>query len=171
MQPDIRTSQRCFHQDQLRPASCRVWIWNPPDHEGPAMMFTQFMDRADVGMVERRYSDRLAHETVEKRSILNQFRRYEFERDMSLQLQLSGLVNYSHAAFADLANDFVSWHRMRVRKAAICIQLGLPMGGSQTTFQSASKPLSIHRKSLLKLVYRDIGFVTTPHVIFCFHQV
>src|SRR5262245_23335149 len=35
MQPDIRTSQRCFHQDQLRPASCRVWIWNPPTLKWP----------------------------------------------------------------------------------------------------------------------------------------
>src|SRR5262249_32948390 len=66
-----------------------------------------FVNRADVRVVERRGRLRLMHEPLFGVAILDEGERQELERDQALQARVLGLVDLPHAAGADQLEDAV----------------------------------------------------------------
>src|SRR5207249_8670226 len=69
-------------------------------NERAALKFTDFVDRADVGVIERGSSASLAAETFERLSILGQVIRQKLERDKAAELGVFGLIHDAHPAAA-----------------------------------------------------------------------
>jgi hypothetical protein len=72
-----------------------------------ALIFVNFVDRADVGMVQRRGRACLALEPFQRSAIAPHFLREEFERNFAAELFVLGLVNNAHAPAAKFLNDKV----------------------------------------------------------------
>ncbi len=66
-----------------------------------------FMDGADVWIIQRRGGPRLALEAFDSLRIAGKFRWEEFQCDKAPQLEVFGLVNHAHAAAAQLFHDSV----------------------------------------------------------------
>ncbi len=77
------------------------------DDESLAMLVVNFVDGADVGMIQRGGGLRLALETGQGLRILGNFFRQKFERDEAVQLQVLGLVDDAHPATTELLDDAV----------------------------------------------------------------
>lgn len=75
--------------------------------EGFSLRFVNFMDRANVGMTERGGCFRFPFKSLAALLVLKQVSGQEFQRDGALELGVFGLVNNTHAAFAELADDAV----------------------------------------------------------------
>src|SRR6266446_7580345 len=71
------------------------------DDEGLALELFDPMDRADVGMIQRRSGLRFALEALERNRIRGQLLRQELEGDKAAQLEVFALVNHPHATTAD----------------------------------------------------------------------
>jgi hypothetical protein len=67
-----------------------------------------FMDGANVGMIQRRRRLRLANEARFLRLARHDGRRQKLQRDDTLELGVLGFADDAHAAFAELFNDFVT---------------------------------------------------------------
>ena len=70
-------------------------------------MFLNCVNGADVGMVERRRSPRLAAETSLKLAVLGQFFGQELERHAAAELGVLGPVHHAPAPTAQLLQDAV----------------------------------------------------------------
>ncbi len=68
--------------------------------KGPALLFADVIDGADVGVVQSRGSAGLAAEPVEHRKLAGDLIRQEFERDEAAQAAVLGLVHYAHSPTA-----------------------------------------------------------------------
>src|SRR5207237_10405108 len=77
------------------------------DDEKAAFLTTNFMDRANIWMVQGRSGTRLATETFERLRVLRQFIWQEFERHEAAELNLLGLEDHAHSAPTDLLDDAV----------------------------------------------------------------
>ena len=75
--------------------------------EGFAMLVVDFVNRADVGMVQGGSGLRLALETGEGLRIFGNFVGQELERDKAMQLDVLGFVDHAHAAAAEFLDDAV----------------------------------------------------------------
>ena len=75
--------------------------------EKAAFLTTDFMDRANVGMVEGRSGTRLTTETFQRLRVLCQFIWQEFERYEAPELNILGLEDHAHTAATDLLDDAV----------------------------------------------------------------
>ena len=64
-------------------------------------MFSEFVDRANVGMVERRGGARLAAETLQRLRIAAQLFGQKLQRHTAAQLEVLGTIDHAHAAAAD----------------------------------------------------------------------
>ena len=71
-------------------------------NEGSPCVFTNFVNRADVGMIERRGGARLALEALQEPAVLGEFFGQELERDHAAELGVFRLVHHTHAAPAEL---------------------------------------------------------------------
>ena len=80
--------------------------------ERPTIVLANVVNRADVGMIERRGSARLAAETFQKLMILGKLLRQELERHTSAELRVLGLVDHAHAARTQLFNDAIVRNRL-----------------------------------------------------------
>ena len=70
-------------------------------------MLSDFIDCANVGMVERRCSSRFASEAFKSGLILRPFIGQELQGDETAQFGILGLENNSHSAAADFIQDAV----------------------------------------------------------------
>src|SRR5262245_9528914 len=74
--------------------------------EQRAAVFADFVDLADVRMVDAGRRPRLAPEAAPRGLVVGD-RQHGLHGDRPLQALVAGLVNHAHAAFAELAADFV----------------------------------------------------------------
>src|SRR5215469_9323113 len=70
-----------------------------------AVFFADIVNRAYVGMVERRSSLSLSPETAKCLRVMSNVLREEFEGDEAMQTVVFGLVHHAHAAAAEFTND------------------------------------------------------------------
>src|SRR5579859_3202202 len=75
--------------------------------ERTAVFFTNVIDRANVGMIERGSRLCLALESRERLRVTSHIVRQEFQGNKSLQASVFGFVNNSHAAAAEFFEDAV----------------------------------------------------------------
>ena len=71
------------------------------------MLFVNFMDGADVGMVQRGGGFGFALEAAERLRILCDIVGQEFQRDKAVELDVLGLVDDTHPATAELLDNAV----------------------------------------------------------------
>ena len=77
------------------------------------LVLVDFVNGADVGMIQRRGSLCFALETRQSVGILaRDSSRKELERDKAVQSQVFGLVHHAHAAAAQLVEDAVVGDRL-----------------------------------------------------------
>ncbi len=77
------------------------------DDEGLSGGFIDFVDGADVGMIQRRGGAGFALEALERLRVGGDFGRKEFESDEASQLDVFGLVDDAHATAAEFVDDAV----------------------------------------------------------------
>ena len=65
-------------------------------------MFVDFINGADVGMIERRGSAGLALEAAQGVTVFGQLCRQEVEGDETPQLAVLGLIDHTHTSAAEL---------------------------------------------------------------------
>jgi hypothetical protein len=70
-------------------------------------MFADFVDGANVGMIERRCGARFAAKAFERLRVARQFIGQELEGDEAAEFGVFGLVDHAHAAAAEFFDDAV----------------------------------------------------------------
>ena len=73
--------------------------------EGLSFELVNFVDDADVGMIEAGGGAGLALKALQGHGVADQFRGEELQRDASTQPQVLGAIDDSHAAAAQLLFD------------------------------------------------------------------
>jgi hypothetical protein len=73
----------------------------------PALELVDFVNRADIRMIQRRRRPGLGCEALPVVFGGYRFRRQEFQRDGPVQLRVLGLVHHTHATLAELPGDLV----------------------------------------------------------------
>ena len=66
-----------------------------------------FINRADVRVIQRRGCARFALKSFERRAIFRESFRQKLQRHLAAQLGVFGLVDHTHAAAAELFEDHV----------------------------------------------------------------
>ena len=74
---------------------------------GLPAIFANFVDRADIGMVQRRRSTRLTPESLERLRIRRQIIRKEFQRHMPAKVRILSLVHHTHPTATKLLDHAV----------------------------------------------------------------
>ncbi len=69
--------------------------------------FFDRIDRADVGMIQRRGGARLQQKAVERILIARQLRRQKLQRNFAPQVEIFRFIDHTHPAAAQLAGDAV----------------------------------------------------------------
>ena len=77
------------------------------DDEGLAVLLTNFIDGADIGMVQGRGRLRLSLEAGKGLGVFGDFIRQELQGDKPVQGNVLGLVNHTHPPAADLLDNAV----------------------------------------------------------------
>ena len=85
--------------------------------EGAALLFADVMNRANVGMIQRRRGPGLALKTVQRLGVASQSLGDELEGDKAMKPRVFRLVHDPHAAGAKLLDDEVVGDRL----ADICV--------------------------------------------------
>ena len=75
--------------------------------EAAAVVLADFVDRADVRMVQRGRSARLAQESLQRLFVAGDLFRQELQRDGPAERRVLGAVNHSHAPAAKARNDSI----------------------------------------------------------------
>jgi hypothetical protein len=68
-----------------------------------AVVLTDFVDRADIGVIERSRSTRLTEESFEGLLITGNFIRKEFQSDSPAERRVLGLVHNTHPAATEFS--------------------------------------------------------------------
>src|SRR5712692_9495030 len=77
------------------------------DDEGPAFIFADVVDGADVGVVEGGGGARFALEALERLAIARKLLGQKLQGDAAAEARVFGLVNHAHAAAPELLNDAI----------------------------------------------------------------
>jgi hypothetical protein len=77
------------------------------DQEWLAILLPDFVDGANVGMIESRGCPGFAPEALEGLAVAGQRIGQEFQRDVAAEAQVFGFVHDTHAATAELFKDAV----------------------------------------------------------------
>ena len=77
------------------------------DDEVLPLVLLDGVNRADVGMVQRRGGASLALEALERRRVLGQLGGQELERDAAAEARVLGFVDDAHPAASEPAHDRV----------------------------------------------------------------
>ena len=75
--------------------------------EGPAVRFVDLMNRADVGVIQRRGGSRFTFESFQRLRIAREFFRQELQRDVATELEVFRFVHHAHAAAPELFQDAI----------------------------------------------------------------
>ena len=76
-------------------------------HGDEGLLFADFVDGADVGMVQRRSGFGFAPEALQRLGIVGYFIGKKFKRDEAVQARVFGLVDDAHAAATEFFEDAV----------------------------------------------------------------
>src|SRR5215467_11194402 len=77
------------------------------DDERMTIVLPDLMDRADVGMVQRRGGSRLASRSFERLRVMSNSVGQEFQRNETPKLGVLGFIDDTHSTAAQLLNDAV----------------------------------------------------------------
>ena len=91
----------------LDPRAQRTAFQEGHDDKRPSLGLVDFVNRADIRMIQPRGGFCLALETLAGLFVSQQVRREEFQGDGAVELGVLGLVDDTHAALAELGGDFV----------------------------------------------------------------
>src|ERR1700745_1201582 len=80
--------------------------------EGTLLMLADLVNRADVGVVQRRRRSRFAPKTFQRLRIARQFIRKEFQRNKGDKFGVVGLLPDTHPAAAELFENVISRDRL-----------------------------------------------------------
>ena len=72
-----------------------------------AFVLADFVDGANVGVIEGRSGARFALESLQRLVVLRQFLGQEFQRDEAAELDVFRLVHHTHPAAAEFFNDLI----------------------------------------------------------------
>ena len=75
--------------------------------EDKSVLFTDFVDGADVGMVERRSHLGLADQACASRLVASHLGRQDLQNDLAVQPFIPGKISHTHAASPDGFDDVV----------------------------------------------------------------
>ena len=89
------------------------------DDENPAFGLVDFVNRADVGMVERSRGARLAFEALESFLAPQKVGGEKLERNGTPEFHVLGLVDDAHAALTELLKDPIVTDRLAYHDYAI----------------------------------------------------
>jgi len=89
---------------------------------GLPVLLANFVNRADVGMIQRRRGSRLTPESLERLRVLVQFTGKKFQRNGAAKILILGLVHHTHTATTEpfdhaVVRDGTSNRRLRFRHA------------------------------------------------------
>src|SRR6185437_12971433 len=90
------------------------------NHEVTAVLAADFVDGADVGMVERRGSAGLALKSLQSLWVARQLFREELQSDAPPQGEVLGLIDHAHPATAELLQNAVMGDGLTNHGAALC---------------------------------------------------
>ena len=116
-------AQRLFHRqrslfDLL--LECLAVVAGHGDEELPCLGLADFVDGADVGMVERAGCLCLGNEALFGNGVGEEVRREEFERDDAFELGVVGFVDDTHAAATELFEHPVMRDDTALEVVGIC---------------------------------------------------
>src|SRR5581483_8365304 len=77
------------------------------DEERTLLVLADFVDGADVRVIERRCGARFPQKTFKRLGIVDKFVRQEFQGDAAAQLEIFRFIDDSHAAASELSQDSV----------------------------------------------------------------
>ena len=77
------------------------------DEKAAPVVLADFVNRADVGMIQRRRHPRFARETFDGLRIARVFLRQKLQRDLAAEIQIFGEIDDSHAATAEFFKNAV----------------------------------------------------------------
>ena len=77
------------------------------DDEGLAVMLSQVVDRADVGVVESRSGPGLSLKALQGRRALGQLLRQELQSDLATEVQVLGCIDHTHSPATEAVDDTV----------------------------------------------------------------
>ena len=86
--------------------------------ERPSVLLADVVDRADVGMVQRRRGLRFAREAAQRLGITCQIFGDELERNGTMKPRILGFVHHAHPAAAELLDDAVVRERLTDQRIA-----------------------------------------------------
>ena len=86
--------------------------------EGLAVLFINFVNGADVGMVQGRGGLRLALKTTERLLVLGDIIGQKLEGDKTAQLEVFGLVDDAHAPTAELFQNAIVGNRLAEHRSS-----------------------------------------------------
>ena len=87
--------------------------------ERRSAVFVDVVNRADIGMIQRRSGLRLAPEAFQRRLVLHHFARQEFQRHLPPQLGILRAINHAHSAAANFLDDAVMRDDLPGRKIRV----------------------------------------------------
>ena len=90
--------------------------------ERDALVLVDVVNRADIRMVQRRGSARLALKSLERSRVGRHAQRHKFQRHLPPQLRILSAIHHAHPAAADLFDDAV----MRYNPPNVRIRLSHP---------------------------------------------
>ena len=138
----------------LERAPCDLMLQRRPveklhDEKRAAVLLADIVDRADVGVVQRRCGSRLAAESCQRVGIPRQVWRQELQRDKPMQPRVLGFVDDAHAAATQLLDDAIVGERLPDGPAVAGRQLiGLVAGcspGGDLNRRPRQEPASLPR--------------------------
>ena len=75
------------------------------DKDLPAIDLADFVNGADIGVVERRRRPRLLDETLLGILVGREIRQQKLQHDRAIEIEVDGLVDRAHASLAELFGD------------------------------------------------------------------
>jgi hypothetical protein len=105
-----RKLQQCFGIERrlaCDPLAQRLALQQLHGYERLAVGLVHFVNRADVGVIQRRGRASFATKSLERLRLLFQFLRKEFQRHAAAEFRVLGLVDDAHPAAAQFAEDTV----------------------------------------------------------------
>ena len=95
------------HRPTADPLLQRLPLQQFHGDEAMAFVFADFVDRADVRMVQRRGRARLAEKTLQGLVVARNLARKKLQRDAAAQSGVFGTVDHTHSSAAQLLDDMV----------------------------------------------------------------
>ncbi len=139
-----RDGQRVAHgQRPFREAIGERHAVDELEHQrGHAIHVLETVDRADVGVIERRQYARFALEACEPLRVGGEDAREDLDRNVASQLRVARAIDFTHTASAELGHHGVGphalpriqtplrghrWHLQGTRRAVMCAKQGLDL--------------------------------------------